>query len=175
MIEDWRDIKGYEGVYQVSNLGNVRSLNYRNTGKVKLLIPKQQNRGYLHVLLYANGKGKAFLIHRLVADAFLPCSDVSLTVNHIDENLVNNRVDNLEWCSLKQNIGKYVINHPEMKRGRPEDTTPVRQLDMNGNVIRLWKSAAEVRRTLHYNTSSISQCCNRKRKSAYGFRWQFAI
>lgn len=173
MNEVWRDIKGYEGRYQVSNLGNVRSLNWRNTGATKPVSLKNHNRGYLHVLLYEGKKCRSFLVHRLVADAFMPCSDETMTVNHIDENPSNNRLDNLEWCSLKENINKFQSNHPE-KTGRPENMTPVTQFDMGGRVVKIWKSVAEICRNLNYNAWSISQCCNGKRKTAYGYKWQYA-
>lgn len=173
-MEIWKDIAGYEGLYQVSNLGNVRSLNWSNTGVIKLVALKKHNRGYLHVLLYKGKRCKSFLVHRLVADTFMPCSDKTMTVNHIDENPLNNHLDNLEWCSLKENINKFQSNHPG-KIGRTENMTPVNQLDMGGRVVNVWKSVAEIRRNLNFNSWSISQCCNGKRKTAYGYRWQYAI
>lgn len=172
-MEQWKPIKGYESRYEVSNLGNVRSLNWRNKGITKPVTLKQHNRGYLHVLLYKGHECKSYLVHRLVAEAFVPCFDKDMTINHIDENLTNNRADNLEWCSLKENIVKYQSNHPE-KVGRPENTTPVYQIDKNGRVVKIWKSVAEVHRALKYSIWSISQCCNRKRKTAYGYKWQYA-
>lgn len=173
MTEIWRPIKGYENRYEVSNLGNVRSLNWRNKGEVKSVTPKQHNRGYLHVLLYRGKECKSYLVHRLVAEAFIPCSGSQMTVNHIDENPTNNRVDNLEWCSLDENIHLYQINHPE-KVGRPENTTPVRQFTKDGVFLKLWDSVAEIHRQLNYSAWSISQCCNGKRKSAHGYMWCYA-
>jgi hypothetical protein len=173
MNEIWKDIVGYEGRYQVSNLGNVRSLNWRNKGIVKPVALKSQNRGYLHVLLYEGKKCQSFLVHRLVASVFIPCPDETMTVNHIDENPSNNRVDNLEWCSLEENINKFQSNHPE-KVGRPKNLTPVIQLDMKGGVIRIWESITDICKNRNYNAWSISQCCNRKRKTAYGYMWQYA-
>lgn len=104
MVEIWKDIEGYEGLYEVSNQGRVRSLNYNKTGKVKELKPKNNGNGYLIAQLYKCGKIKYFLIHRLVAKAFL--EDWSMwfpEVNHKDEDKTNNSVDNLEWCSTKYN------------------------------------------------------------------------
>ena len=97
MKEEWRDIKGYEGKYKVSNLGRVYSFYKREClepGEVK---------GYLQVSLYKNGKRNIFNVHRLVALHFIPNSNNYKEVNHKDENKQNNRVDNLEWCDRKYN------------------------------------------------------------------------
>lgn len=102
MEEIWKDIKGYEGKYQVSNYGSVKTLNYRRTGTARLLIPKN-DKGYLAVGLYKNGKRKMFLIHRLVAEAFIPNPENLPQVNHIDEDKTNNYVENLEWCTQSYN------------------------------------------------------------------------
>ena len=103
MEEIWKDIKGYKGKYQVSNLGRVKSLNYRNTGKEKILSPGKYSGEYLQVMLYKDGKLKKHSIHRLVALAFIPNSNNYPIINHKDENPSNNRVDNLEWCTYKYN------------------------------------------------------------------------
>lgn len=105
MEEIWRSIKDYEGVYEVSNTGKVRSLNYRQTGKAKELKPTKNTNGYLKVALCKDGKIKHYLVHRLVAKTFLGdwslwCSDI----NHIDEDKTNNYSSNLEWCSRKFNL-----------------------------------------------------------------------
>ena len=102
-MEIWKDIEGYEGLYQVSNKGRIKSLNYRRTGKEGMLKGKPDKDGYLRVSLYKNRKQKPFYIHRLVAKAFIPNSDDLPEVNHKDENKENNTVDNLEWCDRKYN------------------------------------------------------------------------
>lgn len=103
MEEVFRDIKGYEGLYQISNLGKVRSLNYRRTNTTQILRQGKQKAGYLFVLL-CNSKGhKTNRIHRLVADAFIPNTNNYPCVNHKDENKENNNIDNLEWCDIKYN------------------------------------------------------------------------
>ena len=104
MNEIWKYIDGYEGLYKVSNLGRVKSLNYRRSGKERMLKPGNTGDGYLFVILYKNGKIKYFTIHRLVANAFLENPDHKSDVNHKDENKTNNRVDNLEWVTRKENI-----------------------------------------------------------------------
>ena len=104
MTEIYKDIKDLEGKYQVSNFGQILSLNYRKTGKAELLKPGKTKDGYPIVILYKDGKKKTFTIHRLVAETFLPNPNNLLEVNHKDEDKTNNSVDNLEWCTREYNI-----------------------------------------------------------------------
>lgn len=100
MKEIWKDIEGYEGLYQVSNFGDVKSLIYHNGTKNRILTPTVNNRGYAHVVLHNNGKVKTFTVHRLVGDAFLKKQDLSFDqINHKDGVKTNNNVTNLEWCN----------------------------------------------------------------------------
>ena len=99
--EQWRDVEGYDGMYQVSDLGRVRSLKF---GKVRVLRPGKTKDGYLRVDLYRNGKQNHSLVHRLVAHAFIPNDDDTKNqINHIDECKQNNRIWNIEWCSAQYN------------------------------------------------------------------------
>lgn len=108
-MEIWKDIKGYEGLYQVSNLGRVKSLNYLGHHKEMIKKPSLQKKTtmkssqYYQTVLYKNGKAKTVTVHRLVAEAFIPNPDNLPQVNHIDHNPLNNKVDNLEWCTAKYN------------------------------------------------------------------------
>lgn len=104
MDEVWKDIEGYEGLYQVSNTGEVKSLNYQGSGEIKLLKQYTDKRGYKRIELSKNGKGKTYLVHRLVALVFIPNPDDSPMVNHKDENPSNNNVNNLEWCTHEYNM-----------------------------------------------------------------------
>ena len=103
MQEIWRDNKDYEGLYQVSNLRRVKSLNYNRTGKERAIKKKKNKGGYLWVWLHKDGEKKHCLVHRLVVQAFIPNPDGLPQVNHIDEDKTNNCIENLEWCSQKYN------------------------------------------------------------------------
>lgn len=178
MEEIWRDIEGYEGRYQVSNLGNVLSLNYRHHGYSKQLVPKRNNSGRLWVELIADGKKKAFLVHRLVGAAFIPNPEGYPQINHKDENPQNNRADNLEWCTQEYNIRYYLERHPlerkpTAKYGKRLDLA-VEQMTMDGNVVRRWDNSRQVARELGWSDWSISECCRGKRKKAYGYIWRYA-
>lgn len=102
-MEYWKAIKGYEGLYEVSNTGKVRSINYNRTGKVKELSSLGNGLGYLLVVLCQEGKRKNFLVHRLVVEAFIGVIPKGFVVNHKDENKHNNNVENLEICTYKYN------------------------------------------------------------------------
>lgn len=102
-MEEWKPIVCYEEKYQISNYGQVKSLNYRGSGKDKILKLQKDTYGYSKVILYKNGKAKTRMVHRLVAEAFIPNPNNLPQINHKDEDKSNNCVDNLEWCSAKYN------------------------------------------------------------------------
>ena len=168
MTELWKSIDGYDG-YQVSNLGNVRSLNYRGTGEIRNLVPKENNCGRLWVEL----KGKPLLIHRLVAMAFIPNVENLPQINHKDENPKNNTAENLEWCTGEYNRESYLSHH---KGGRvKKNVISINQIDPSGRVVKQWSDSRTIANETGMNQWSITQCCDGKRKTAYGFRWQYAI
>lgn len=188
-MELWKDIQGFEGLYQVSNMGNVRSCSWKNMGFPKNLFLKKHNKGYRHVELVNKGTKKAFLVHRLVAEAFIPNPNGYPFINHIDEDKTNNRVENLEWCTQRQNMRAYFNNHPEFtwengggvygrhrhKKSKYGDTNRnVRQLNMDGSFVKLWESAAEIAYENKWKQSSIAECCRGKRQKAYGYKWEYA-
>ena len=154
-IEEFRDIPGYEGMYEVSNLGRVR----RNG---KILKPGKDRYGYLHVDLYKNGTKRTFTIHRLVAFAFLSNPNKYPEVNHRDEDKTNNCVDNLEWCD-----SKYNSNYSNAK--------PVLQFSKNGDFIAEYESGVEAGRITGINNKNISSCCSGRYgfKTAGGYLWKF--
>lgn len=178
MSEEWKDIEGYEGVYMVSNWGNVKSLERLDSlghlRKERILKPRN-NKGYLFVILCKDGKSKHHYIHRLVAEAFLPNPDNLPQINHIREfEKTNNRVENLEWCDRKYNcnygsrnqrIADKLVNGKWSKK--------VNQYTIDGEFIKKWSSMAEVKRQLGYAQGNICKCCNGQRKTAYGYIWRY--
>ena len=171
MEEEWKDIANFEGLYQVSNLGRVKSLPKVGSGGHNgvILSPSKDKDGYLLVYLYANRKRVACKVHRLVAKAFIPNPYSFPQVNHKDEVKDNNCFTNLEWCSSSYNnsYGKGSINRANSKR------VPILQLDMNDNIIREFNSAKEVEFTLGFNSSNITNCCRGKYKSMYKYKWKY--
>lgn len=172
-MEVWKDIRGYEGLYQVSNLGNVRSLNWRNTGTVRNLTLKSHNRGYLKVELASKGKCKTFMVHRLVAFHFVPGYQDGFVVNHINERKTDNRADNLEWVSQAKNTEYTLSKHSSVSDRCRSNKRQIIQLKENGERV-VWECILAVVRATGFNAWSIKQCCEGKRKHAYGYKWQYA-
>jgi hypothetical protein len=174
-MEEWKDIKGYEAIYQVSNLGNVRSLDRINYvgSKIKGTIMKQQfgGNGYLSITLCGNGKQKKFTIHRLVATAFVPNPCGYEEVNHKDEIKYNNFDFNLEWCDRKYNMNYGTA----FERMASKLSKEVFQYDINNNFLKKFKSTRDIERQLGYANGNIGKCCNGKLKTAYGYIWGYGI
>ena len=170
--EIWRTvvIKGeiYDK-YKISNLGRLINLNYRRTGKAKLMEPFDNGHGYLQVHLSKNKITKTFLVHRLVSEIFIPNPNNLTEVNHIDEDKINNRVDNLEWKSHKGNCNHGTRN----KRMAKTKSKKVLQFTLSGELIREWESTMECERN-GFNHSSVCQCCNGKLPYYKGFKWCYA-
>ena len=177
--EIWKPIVGYDG-YEVSNLGNVRSLNYKHTGNIKKLTLVISYYGYYVLYLYKKGKRKQYKVHRLVAEAFLPNTNNLPFINHKDECKTNNFVwinedgtidpekSNLEWCSVAYNN----TYNDKAKKQALKRTKPVKQLDKNGNIITIWPSIMEAKRN-GFNAGCICACCNNKLKTHRGCLWAY--
>ena len=181
-MEIWKDVIGYEGIYQVSNFGNVRSLNWRNTGKIKNLSIRINNDGYCLVNLSGDSKCKSKTVHRLVATAFLKNPNNYLEINHIDENKLNNCVSNLEWCTHKENVRKFIGNHPDCAKFRKSSqkyqkrlNLKVNQYHSDGTFIKTWDNSRTIFLETGMSDWSISKCCRGKQKTAYGYIWQYAV
>lgn len=167
-VEEWRDIDGYDGRYQVSNLGNIRTLDYNHTHTIKLLKTSTNHRGYHQVCLTKNNKKKIIYIHRLVALAFVqnPSPEIFNYVNHIDEDKNNNNANNLEWCTNGYNV-RYGSRTFKTSKEHA-------QYDLSGNFIRIWSSGKEIERVLGLDRRQIGRCCDGLIPSAYGYIWRKA-
>ena len=174
MTETWKAIAGFEGLYEVSNLGRVRSLKF---GKEKILKQQKNNDGYLQVGLHKDGHAKQTYVHRLIAEAFIPNPNNLDTVNHKDEVKTNNAASNLEWMSRKDNINYGTrnkrtssanINHPSLSK-------KVQMFDKStGELLATFPSTHEAGRVTGISQSHISKCCLGKLKSTGGFLWQYS-
>ena len=188
MIEEWRDVKGFEGYYQVSNTGKVKSIGryVKRNGrpvfrKGRILKPGVDGCGYFEVCLSKNGVHKTTHIHRLAAEAFLPNPNNLPCVNHKDEDKKNNFVcvndngfvdpskSNLEWCTQEYNINFGTAR----KRAAEKKSKPIIQYDKNGNFINEWVSARLVERELGIRNQNICKCLKGKLKSAGNYVWRY--
>ena len=177
MSEEWRDVVGYEGLYQVSSEGRVKSLERKarhwrggeRIQKERILKPDVSKDGYLRAALYAGGKRKWFRVHRLVCEAFHENPDNKPQVNHINEDKTDNRACNLEWCTAKENC-----NHGSRNIRRAEtQSKPVGQYTLGGELVKIWPSAREAKRQAGFSHGYICKTANGKYKQAYGFIWKY--
>lgn len=184
MKREWKPVEGYEGLYEVSNFGEVKSLNYKRTGKEKLLKPQKDGKGYLYVTLYKNGIKKPSKINRLVWQTFVNEIPPKWDVNHLDENKENNHLENLKACSHGDNmnwgtrnrraavkIAAALINHPQKSK-------VVEAVDkVSGRVVYVFPSTQEAGRQ-GFNQGAVAACCrncsNRPGNNIYkGFIWRY--
>ena len=192
MLEIWRtaiyDGEIYEGLYQVSNLGRFKNLNYRNTGKAELLNPGTNKDGYLQVCLSKNGEYKMCLFNRLIAETFLPNPDNLPQVNHkIDtkegkkinmvifneDGTVNKERTTIEWCTPKEN-NDYGTRNERVAKANTNGirSKPVLQLSLTGELIREWPSVGECGRN-GFNKGAVAACCRGEKPQYKGFRWEY--
>lgn len=185
MTEEWRDIPGYENLYQASNLGRIRSVEryieradgYKNHIMPRVLKQKKNNsNNYLLVNLHKDKKPKRYLVHRLIAITFIPNPHNLPQVNHKDENPQNNKVSNLEWCDCKYNIcyGTARRRHSEHVKNRPDISKPVEQYTRDGVYIATYPSSVEAHRQTGVWHQSIWRVMNGILKTAGGFIWKYA-
>lgn len=180
--EEWKDIKGFEGLYQVSNYGRVKSLPKYKKPKNRIMKPYKTIDGRYQITLHKNAKNKKLFVHRLVAGAFIPNPENKPEVNHIDpvtKELCDNRVCNLEWVTSKENtqwcikcgnlykpcFGKFGKDHHGSK--------PIIQLTKDGVFVKRWENAREIQRNIGIDYRFISRCCNHKCKTAHGYIFIF--
>lgn len=164
MKEIWKYIKNYEALYQVSNLGRVKSSSSNN-----LLKPLKHNKGYLRVRLYKNGKSKNHRIHRLVAQAFIPNPENKPQVNHIDEDKTNNRVDSIEWVTNRENNNHGTHN----ERVSKTLSIPIIATNLKTGESKEFYGSNECARQLGLHYQHISKVLNGKRKQTGGYTFKY--
>ena len=175
MTEIWRDIKGFEGIYQVSNIGRVKN----SKGRIRSL--KTNNKGYYIISLYKNNIEKTYLIHRLVAQAFLPNPNNLPEINHKDEIKSHNMIwvnedgsidynkSNLEWCDRKSNCNYGLRN----KIMGDKHKKPILQITIDGCLVNKWDSAQDAANELSYDKSNIGRCCMGKQQTYKNYFWKY--
>lgn len=176
MEEIWKDIEGYEGLYKVSNLGRVKSINRiiehkrlgTTTVQERILSAVDKGLGYMVVGLSKGGKRKTMRVHRLVAKAFIPNPKNFDLINHKDKNTSNNNVSKLEWCDYQYN--NTYADHNELSS--KSLSKPVLQYTMNGKFVARYYGAVEAEKKTGICRVCIRDCCRGKLQSSGGFRWK---
>lgn len=178
-IIEWKPIKGYEGLYEISNTGKVRSLDhlrktdrssYVQKGK-ELKLGLNKKTGYLMVSLSKEGKTKSHTVHKLVAKTFIENPNNYSCINHKDENKQNNHISNLEFCTKKYNCNYGTRG----KKISEKLSKRINQYTMNDEYIKTWNSSVEIEKILGIDQSNVCLCCKGKRKSVGGFKWEYMI
>jgi len=170
MKEVWKDITEYEGLYQVSNFGRVKSLAKKDRlGHIRIerMMKLGKRHKYLGAWIRKDNVVKPVSVHRIVAKVFIPNPDNKPQVNHKDRNTLNNSVNNLEWCTQLENMKHAEKNNPFMFRKKP-----IIQM-INGKKINIFESALDAQRKTGIDNSAIQKCCKNQRKLASGFQWKY--
>lgn len=183
-MEIWKDVQEYEGCYQISNLGRVRSLDrIDRIGRLKrgkVLAICNNGKGYQLVCLKKDGNRKNKYIHRLVGIHFLNNPSNKPEINHLDEDKLNNKVDNLEWATQKENMNHGTCiarTQAKVDHGAigAKSRKKVIQYDKLGNEIKVWDGIVCAAKHIGCDPSLITMCIRGKRKSGYGFIWKEAV
>lgn len=157
-MEIWKDIEGYEGIYQVSNEGRVKSFKF---GKERILENGTKHNNYQFVILCEHSVKHQFHVHKLVAEAFIPNPNGYTVVHHKDHNPLNNKVDNLEW-----------IDEDEHRRLHGIVGKNVYQYTLDGELVKIWESTRECGRN-GFHQGHVASCCRGENKQHKGYRWSF--
>lgn len=178
-MEVWKDIQGYEGIYQVSNMGRVKRLVGYQCKKERILCGRLDKDGYRCVVLHKDGKEKNNKLHRMVAKAFIPNPENKNTVNHIDCNKDNNVVENLEWATDKEQMAhakknnRLVYTEFQKKQTQLALNKPVRQYTKDGEFVMEYSSMGHAAESMGGSRTNIHHACYGEQKTAYGFVWKF--
>lgn len=183
MEEIWKDIEGYEGLYRVSNMGRVKSLErtripncpskfFKSAVVIERILKPGISSGYCRVALSKEGRCVEISVHRLVALSFIKNPENKPQINHINGIKTDNRAENLEWVTAKENRAHAI------KSGLIDFSSfckPVAQFSLDGEFIRIWDSSKLIERTLGIRHANIRACCNGERHKAGGFIWKDVI
>lgn len=177
--EMWKDVPEYEGLYQASNIGRIKSLErYTEDGHhvLERILKPSLAKGYLKVQLSKNGRNKTIYVHKIIATTFLDNVNNLPEVNHKDENKLNNCVVNLEWCTHKYNIhyGTAIRRMSEKQINNGKNSKKVAKYDKENKILCIYPSIMEAYRKTGILSPLIVQCCKRKRKTAGGYIWRYA-
>lgn len=163
IMEIWKDIKNYEGLYQVSNLGRVKN-------KEDMIMKQRVNPdGYYRINLYKNGNRQTVLIHRLVAQAFINNPNEYNCINHKDENKLNNKVENLEWCTHEYNVAYGTAR----LRGALHTKKPIEQYTLDGVFVKRYDGIIDAQKELGTSSYSLIKCLKGKKESFYNYIWKY--
>lgn len=193
MEEIWKDIEGYEGLYMISSMGRVKSVdrqvrkeNYFRTVRENFLKQRLGKHGYVQVTLCKDGRMKTYLIHRLVAKAFIPNPESKPYIDHINTIKTDNRTDNLRWVTRKENGQNPLsrLHRSECQKGEKNcmygkfgkehnRSIPIVQLTMDGKYIRGWDCTRQVERELGFRSNNICSVLRKRTNSAHGYKWMY--
>lgn len=183
-MEIFKDIHGFEGLYQVSNYGRVKNLSRLVPGKLnsireiaeKILAPRYDSHHCYRVVLHRGGIRHEAKIHRLVAQAFIPNSGNKPFINHIDGNPLNNNVDNLEWCTASENVSHaYRTGLAKAKSGiNHHGIRPVFQFSLDGKLLRRFDYIRQAANETKIREEAITQCLRGNNQTSGGFKWKYA-
>lgn len=181
-MEFWKDLEGYDFKYQISNEGRVRNVDYRGTGKVRYFNPNYNSKGYPRVGLVKGGKQKHYSIHRLVAKSFVPNPNNKPHVNHLDEDKRNNRADNLDWVTNKENSnygtkGKRIAaSHNKLgtyKKLARMKSMPIIRVSLIGGERKRYKSLQSTTKD-GFNPGCVSNVLKGRAKTHKDYIWEYA-
>lgn len=178
MNEFWKPVKGFEGLYEVSNTSKVKRIKRIAIGggylgksnkviEEKIMKPYLCPNGYYGIILVKNGEKIHKSLHRLIAEAFIPNPYNLPTVDHIDRNRINNSIENLRWVDMDEQN-----NNRDLSNMIDKSSTPIMQLTLDGEYIRTFKSIASVKE-MGFTPSLVCRCCKGERKKHKGYIWKY--
>ena len=169
-MENWKFINAN---YEVSDKGNIKSVNYRGTGKSAIRKQSISKNGYMRVILSDNGKNKTYFVHRLVAAAFIPNPENKPCIDHIDGDRANNHADNLRWVTVKENQNNPITKSKWIgKKAKPHHEKAVEQIK-NGIVVNVFVSIQEAARKGNFSATAICKVCKGKGNLHKGYKWRY--